>query len=118
MLGTARFETEDSSARRGLFLFQINDMPQKAPDKPGPGRPKGSKNKITNDIKAMVLGALEALGGQEYMEQQARENPNAFMALVGKILPTQITGANDGPVQVDARYSGLPPHILEMIGKK
>ena len=48
----------------------------------------------------MVLGALEALGGQEYMEQQARENPNAFMALVGKILPTQITGANDGPVQV------------------
>ena len=93
-------------------------MPQKAPDKPGPGRPKGAKNKITSDIKSMVLGALDAKGGQAYMEKQAEENPNAFMALVAKILPTQITGANDGPVQVDAKYSGLPAHIMEMIGKK
>ena len=75
-------------------------------------------NKVTADIKAMVLGALDRAGGEEYMLEQARSNPNAFLTLVGKVLPTQITGPNDGPVQVDARYSGLPPHILEMIGKK
>jgi hypothetical protein len=86
--------------------------------KAGPGRPKGSKNKATQAIKDMVLGALEAKGGQEYMERQAEENPNAFMSLIAKILPTQVTGANDGPVQVDAKYSGLPAHIMEMIGKK
>ena len=86
--------------------------------KAGPGRPKGSKNKATQAIKDMVLGALEAKGGQEYMERQADENPNAFMSLVAKILPTQVTGDDGGPVQVDAKYSGLPAHIMEMIGKK
>ena len=75
-------------------------------------------NKVTADIKAMVLGALDRAGGEEYMLEQARNNPNAFLALVGKVLPTQITGPNDGPVQVDAKYSGLPAHIMEMIGKK
>ena len=86
--------------------------------KAGPGRPKGSKNKATQAVKDMVLGALEAKGGQEYMERQADENPNAFMSLVAKILPTQVTGDDGGPVQVDAKYSGLPAHIMEMIGKK
>ena len=66
----------------------------------------------------MVLGALDRAGGEEYMLEQARSNPNAFLTLVGKVLPTQITGPNDGPVQVDAKYSGLPAHIMEMIGKK
>lgn len=75
-------------------------------------------NKVTADIKAMVLGALDRAGGEEYMLEQARNNPNAFLTLVGKVLPTQITGPNDGPVQVDAKYSGLPAHIMEMIGKK
>lgn len=75
-------------------------------------------NKVTADIKAMVLGALDRAGGEEYMLEQARNNPNAFLTLVGKVLPTQITGPNDGPVQVDAKYSGLPAHIMEMIGKR
>ena len=57
-------------------------------------------NKVTADIKAMVLGALDRAGGEEYMLEQARSNPNAFLTLVGKVLPTQITGPNDGPVQI------------------
>ena len=86
--------------------------------RPGAGRKKGVPNKVTADIKAMVLGALDRAGGEEYMLEQAKNNPNAFLTLVGKVLPTQITGPNDGPVQVDAKYSGLPAHIMEMIGKK
>ena len=86
--------------------------------RPGAGRKKGVPNKVTADIKAMVLGALDRAGGEEYMLDQAKNNPNAFLTLVGKVLPTQITGPNDGPVQVDAKYSGLPAHIMEMIGKK
>ena len=38
----------------------------------------------------MILGALDKSGGQEYLEKQATENPNAFMTLLGKILPTQV----------------------------
>ena len=68
--------------------------------RPGAGRKKGVPNKVTADIKAMVLGALDRAGGEEYMLEQARSNPNAFLTLVGKVLPTQITGPNDGPVQI------------------
>ena len=86
--------------------------------RPGAGRKKGVPNKVTADIKAMVLGALDRAGGEEYMLEQARSNPNAFLTLVGKVLPTQVTGPNDGPIQVDNRYSGLPDHVMEMINGK
>jgi hypothetical protein len=38
----------------------------------------------------MILNALDAVGGQEWLIQQAEENPTAFMTLLGKILPTQV----------------------------
>ena len=38
----------------------------------------------------MILGALDAAGGTDYLAQQATRNPSAFMALVGKILPRDI----------------------------
>lgn len=54
----------------------------------GPGRPKGSHNKVTRDLKEMILGALDKAGGVEYLLGQARQpNPTAFLALVGKCLP-------------------------------
>ena len=58
--------------------------------KKGPGRPKGSQNKLTVEIRDMVEGALHAKGGQAYLEQQADENPVAFMGLVGKCLPKDV----------------------------
>lgn len=60
------------------------------------GSRKGIPNKVTADIKSMVLGALSAMGGQRYLEEQAEANATAFMGLLGKILPTQITGAGAG----------------------
>jgi hypothetical protein len=61
------------------------------------GRKPGTPNKVTADIKAMILGALSAKGGQKYLERQADENPTAFLSLLGKVLPLQMTGADDGP---------------------
>jgi hypothetical protein len=64
----------------------------------GRGRKKGVPNKTTQEIKDMILGALDEVGGQSYFVAQSIENPNAFMTLVGKILPKQ--------VDVDANVSG------------
>lgn len=66
--------------------------------KAGPGRPRGLENKVTRDLKAMILGALDNGGGQKWLEKQMVDNPNAFMTLLGKILPTQITGDPSQPV--------------------
>lgn len=54
------------------------------------GRQKGVTNKLTADVKEMVLAALTGVGGQEYLELQAMRNPQAFMSLLGKIMPSQI----------------------------
>jgi hypothetical protein len=74
--------------------------------KPGPlpgrrfgGRQKGTPNKITGDIRAMILGALQAKGGQKYLERCADENPAAFLTLVGKVLPMQVQGDPERPLQ-------------------
>src|SRR4051812_1004826 len=55
----------------------------------GLGRPKGVPNKITTDVKAMILGALDKVGGQEYLARVAVENPAPFLALLARLLPPQ-----------------------------
>jgi hypothetical protein len=64
------------------------------------GRPKGAPNKLTGDVKAMILAALDKAGGAEYLLGQSRDNPTAFMTLVGKVLPMQLTGADGGAIQI------------------
>jgi hypothetical protein len=59
---------------------------------PGPGRPKGMPNKVTADLKSMILKALDDKGGADYLARQADENPTAFLTLVGKVLPMTIGG--------------------------
>lgn len=54
------------------------------------GRKKGSPNKVTKELKTMILGALDENGGQKYLSQQAQENPTAFLQLLGKILPNEM----------------------------
>jgi hypothetical protein len=70
------------------------------PPSAGKGRKKGVPNKLSADVKAMVIGALHAKGGQEWLEQQMEKNPAAFLALLGKILPMQVSGADDGPLVI------------------
>lgn len=60
----------------------------------GAGRPKGSLNKTTAQVKDMILEALDGAGGVDYLQRQAEENPTAFLTLVGKVLPLQLSGGD------------------------
>jgi len=62
------------------------------------GRKKGTPNKITGELREMVLTALSNKGGVKYLEEQADKNPGHFLSLLGRILPTQISGEGGGPV--------------------
>jgi hypothetical protein len=68
--------------------------------KTGGGSRKGRPNKINSDLKAMILGALDDAGGQQYLTEQARANPAAFMTLLGKVLPHQVGGMPGEPIGI------------------
>ena len=56
----------------------------------------------------MVERALHKAGGVEYLTEQARANPVAFMGLIGRVLPLQVTGENGGALLVDFRWADAP----------
>jgi hypothetical protein len=58
------------------------------------GRAKGTPNKVTRDLREMILGALDDAGGRKYLASQAKENPAAFMSLIGRCLPKDITNSD------------------------
>jgi hypothetical protein len=62
--------------------------------KSGPGRPKGASNKVTKELKGMILEALDNAGGVDYLERRANDpkTQGAFLALVGKVLPMTVQG--------------------------
>lgn len=62
------------------------------------GRQKGTPNKMTKAVKEMVIEALDEAGGVEYLLTQSRNNPTAFLTLVGKVLPLQVSGDPDAPL--------------------
>lgn len=61
---------------------------------PPGGSRKGKPNKNTKALKDMILGALDAKGGQKWLEKQMDANPAAFLTLIGKVLPTTIQGGD------------------------
>lgn len=78
--------------------------PAAKPPNAGKGRVKGVPNKTTALLKDAILKAAEEAGGAEgmvgYLQTQAKANPGPFMALLGKVLPMQVTGEDGGALQV------------------
>src|SRR5262249_17243060 len=64
--------------------------------KPGAGRPPGSLNKTTLQLKEAILRALDRLGGDEYLMRLGIENSSAFASLLGKVLPATLAAESDG----------------------
>jgi hypothetical protein len=71
------------------------------------GRQKGTPNKITANLKDAVLNAFSQVGGENYLVKVAQDNPQVFCGLLGKVLPTQVTGDGGGPVRLIVE-TGVP----------
>lgn len=65
--------------------------------KPRGGSRKGSPNKVTAELKDMILGALDNAGGIDYLTERAQDprTASAFMTLVGKTLPMTVKGPGE-----------------------
>jgi len=81
--------------------------------KPGPGRPKGSRNKVTAAAKDAIAQAAENIGGIERLAAWIKEDPKneaAFWTTVyPKLIPVQVSGDPDGaPLIFRTVYEAQP----------
>lgn len=85
-------------------------MARPKPPAAGKGRKKGVPNKFTASLKEAIQAAANGAHPQGmvgYLTDQADKNPTAFMALLGRTLPKEITGGDGKP---------LFPTRIEVVG--
>lgn len=76
------------------------------------GRKAGTPNKTTAALKDMIMTALNEAhedGGVAYLKDQATKTPAAFLTLVGKVLPLQVSGDPDAPITHRVELVGITP---------
>ena len=84
------------------------------------GRPPGGENKVTGAMREILHEAFEEAGGVAYLVKQAHEQPRAFMALLGKLIPQEIRAEIEGsdlPQVIVRNYTGLSEEELRRIGR-
>lgn len=79
------------------------------------GSRKGIPNKVTRQLKEMILEALDNAGGVAYLEKRANDprTASAFLSLVGKVLPMTVAGDPENPVRfevIERRIVKAPSH--------
>src|SRR5687767_14568884 len=83
-------------------------MPRARPPNAGKGRKKGSTNVLTREIKAAIENAFVELGGEKYLVRLGKKQPAVFAQLLGKLLPTKLTGADGGALKLDVNHRSSP----------
>jgi hypothetical protein len=66
----------------------------------GAGRKKGVTNGDTAKLRELILGALDQAGGQDYLYQQAFDEPKAFLQLIGKVIPKEVENRISGDLAI------------------
>lgn len=78
--------------------------PENLEARKGRGRPKGSKNKVGDEAKAVIAEAAEGLGGAKRLLQWAKADPaneKAFWATIyPKLLPLTVAGDPENPLGI------------------
>jgi hypothetical protein len=59
----------------------------------GKGRKKGSRNKITREVKDVIARCFQEIGGEKTFAEWATNNKTTFYKLYAKLLPIQLQGA-------------------------
>lgn len=65
------------------------------------GRTKGTPNKVTATVKEALQAAFDEVGGKDYLVRIATEEPKAFCALIGKVIPQDVNASVDGHITVN-----------------
>lgn len=92
-------------------VIKMEDIGRHGGAREGAGRKPGIPNKVTAALKDMILGALDRVGGEEYLAKLAIENSSAFSSLLGKVLPsTMQRPESDGGLGVKITFQRIIVH--------
>lgn len=69
----------------------------------GPGRPKGTPNKLTKTVKQAIEEAFDRVGGTDWLVELATEDKKAFVTLLGKLIPTNLKV--EGGLQIEHLFT-------------
>jgi hypothetical protein len=67
-------------------------------------RTKGSANTLKVTARDAVWKVFHELGGVQHMKRWATENPSEFYKLYARLVPTQVTGEDGGPVKITVEW--------------
>lgn len=56
---------------------------------PGPGRPKGSKNRVNLAFRDAIVEAFEELGGVQTLVKWGKKNPTEFYKIAARLIPIE-----------------------------
>lgn len=56
---------------------------------------------------------MNRCGGVDYLQRQAEENPKTFLLLLGRVLPLQVTGDAENPIQQVIRWASEREQTLD-----
>jgi hypothetical protein len=74
-----------------------------------PGRPKGAQNRATITVKDAFAAAFSKLQDDPAvcLVEWGKENPTEFYKLASKLIPMQVSGDPENPLEMKHDLSGL-----------
>ena len=105
------------------------NLPPAFVDAIGKGRPKGLQNRLTRTMKEAIEKAFDNVGGPAYLEKMANgtaTDRQAFMALIGRLLPMQVNSNIDQRIRVElpwlaargiGKVQAIEAEALQHVGK-
>ena len=101
-----KLQTEDGTALTGELLPKKSNRGGKSRFKKGNtfgrrGKPVGTKNKVTVQVKQALVECYEGMGGLENFIEWGKKNETEFYKLFVRLLPMEVMGAGGGPIQFE-----------------
>lgn len=72
------------------------------------GRVAGTPNKLSGQAKDNIGAVFNRIGGTAAMAEWANENKTAFYQIYSKLIPVQISGDEDNPIQTITHFKLIP----------
>ena len=97
-------------------IINMSEMKKIRPGKDhraGPGRPKGTPNRISGNLREAIQESFNKLGGEKWLLELAKKDPRTFASLLAKILPTD-AGKSELPAIPTINISFLESHTTKL----